>query len=69
MAINIELELTMTDDEMYDDIYKARKIFEKLLSNFEEEATKFDIEVEMIRMSSDTGEEIYNVVDGWEPNG
>ena len=65
----IELELTMTDDEMFDDIYKARKILEKLVSDFEEHASKFDIEVEMIRMASDTGEEIYNVVDGWEPNG
>ena len=69
MGIMIELELTMTDDEMFDDIYKARKILEKLVSDFEEHASKFDIEVEMIRMASDTGEEIYNVVDGWEPNG
>ena len=66
MAIKIELELTMSNDELYDDIYKARKILEKLISNLEEEASKFDIEVEMIRMLDDSDNEIYNVEDGWE---
>ena len=66
MAIKIELELTMGNDELFDDIYKARKILEKLISNLEEEASKFDIEVEMIRMLDDSDNEIYNVEDGWE---
>ena len=69
MAIKIELELTMSNDELYDDIYKARKILEKLFSNLEEEASKFDIEVEMIRMLDDMDEEVYNVEDGWDLRG
>ena len=75
MAIMLELELTLGDTEKHDDIYAAREVLEKLLSDFGEAASKVDIEVEAIRMSTDDGEEFYNIEDGWDtmrpryPNG
>ena len=66
MSMMLEIEISMTDDELFDDIYKARTIIQKLVSDLQEAASKVDIEAELIRIADDGNCDVYTVTDGWE---